>query len=116
MKNIINQMPGNFAEFVAVLSNYIGWGVIFLAIYFFISAALGVIRFSGFYAKMHAISIADSVGLPLFFLGLVFIRPELGFSLRCLIIIILTLILAPTSAHALVKAGWYKSAQKEKRG
>ncbi len=106
-------MTNNLFELVELFANYLGWSIIALALYFLLSSALGLIRFPDFYAKMHAVSVADSIGIPLFFLGLIFIQPQFVFSLRSLIIIVLFLILAPTSAHALIKAAWHRSENKE---
>ena len=71
---------------------------------FCIIGAVGLVRMPDFYTRVHAASIADTLGAGLMLLGMVL---QAGFTLvaaKLLMIGVLLLFTSPTATHALVKA------------
>jgi multicomponent Na+:H+ antiporter subunit G len=78
-------------------------GVAFCAI-----GAVGLIRMPDFYTRMHAASVADTLGAGLVLLGLIL---QAGFTLvmaKLVIIGMLILLTSPTAAHALARAAFLR--------
>ncbi|WP_290788998.1 monovalent cation/H(+) antiporter subunit G [Halomonas sp.] len=65
---------------------------------FFITGSLGLIRFSDLYARLHALTKADNLGLGLICLGLACQAPDLAAALK--ILLVWGLILIATSIGA----------------
>ncbi len=78
--------------------------------------ALGVLRFPGFYTRLHAAGKGDTLGQGLILLGLVFVA---GFSLdafKLVLIVFFVFILNSTATHALARAGWLAGLRPWKSG
>lgn len=58
------------------------------------------------YTKIHATSIADSLGIPLCLIGLALLQPNILSAFKIILILILFFILGPTNNHALIMAAW----------
>lgn len=71
---------------------------------FCVIGALGVLRMPGFYTRMHAASVIDTLGATLIILGLIL---QSGFSLasgKLLILWLLIFFCSPTASHSLANA------------
>ncbi len=86
--------------------NILAFVLIILGSFFLISSILGLIRFSSFYSKIHAISVSDSFGSILIFLGLALLQPTLLGACKILLMALLMLLLGPVSTNAIVKSYW----------
>jgi multicomponent Na+:H+ antiporter subunit G len=75
---------------------------------FCVIGAVGLIRMPDFYTRMHAASVADTLGAGLVLLGLIL---QAGLSLvmaKLVIIGMLILLTSPTAAHALARAAFLR--------
>lgn len=77
-----------------------------IGIFFIISSIVGLFRFPDLYTKMHAAGVSDSFGIPLCLFGLALMQTSWLSMIKIMAIIILFLLLNPTSTHALIKAAW----------
>jgi multicomponent Na+:H+ antiporter subunit G len=66
--------------------------------------ALGLIRMPDFYTRVHAASIADTIGFGLLVLGMMLQAGLSLVTLKLAIIGLLVFFVSPTATHALVKA------------
>lgn len=69
-------------------------------------SSVGMLRFPDFYSRIHPAGKADTLGLALILAGLMIWEGLTLVSLKLLIILIFTLIAAPTATHALAKAAF----------
>ncbi|CAM3886366.1 monovalent cation/H(+) antiporter subunit G [Vreelandella rituensis] len=73
-------------------------GLILLGLPFFIASTLGLLRFHDVYARLHALTKADNVGLGLICLGLALQASSLAVALKILLIWGLILLASSTGA------------------
>lgn len=95
------------------LIDIIGYTIITIGSFFILTSILGLIRLPDFFTKIHASSIADSLGIPLCLLGLALLQHSLINSAKILGIIVLFFVLGPTSSHALAKTAWIKRNKRQ---
>jgi len=69
-----------------------------------VSGAVGVNRFDDFYTRMHAASVTDTLGAAFILIGLMFISDQFIVIAKLMIILLLGLIVGPTTSHVLAKA------------
>lgn len=81
----------------------IGTGLVLLGIPFFIASTAGLLRFPDVYARLHALTKADNVGLGFICLGLAVQASSVAVALK--IILIWGLILLASSTGATLIAG-----------
>lgn len=82
----------------------IGGVFLLLGCGFLLVGSIGLLRLHGFFARLHAASIVDTLGAGLFLVGLMCYG---GFSLatvKLALILVFLLITTPTAAHALAGA------------
>lgn len=96
-----------------IITQYIQWDAIIqyasylligLGAFFSFTGAMGMMRMSDFYTRLHPAGLADSIGAPLILVG--FMLQE-GFNLvsgKLFLLIVFLLITGPTASHALAKA------------
>lgn len=75
--------------------------------FFYVVGALGLIRMPEFFTRMHALSVSDSVGVPLLLLALIL---QSGWNLnsaRLLLILIVLLYGGTVVTHALARAALF---------
>lgn len=80
------------------------WSCIAIGGFFLIVGAFGMIRLKDLYARMHAASLIDTLGLGMIMLGLCF---QAGWTLttaKLLMILAFVFFTSPTSTYALVRA------------
>lgn len=69
-----------------------------------LSGAVGMLRFPDFYSRMHAASLTDTLGAALILLGLMLLSPDLLVLAKLVTILLLGLLIGPTTGHVLAKA------------
>jgi multicomponent Na+:H+ antiporter subunit G len=69
-----------------------------------VSGAVGVNRFDDFYTRMHAASVTDTLGAAFILIGLMLISDQFIVIAKLMIILLLGLIVGPTTSHVLAKA------------
>lgn len=69
-----------------------------------VSGAVGVNRFTDFYTRMHAASVTDTLGAALILIGLMLMSEQLIVIAKLMVILLLALIVGPTTSHVLAKA------------
>lgn len=90
----------------------LGLALLLVGAFFELVGALGVLRFSNFYSRIHAVTVTVFGGTvtPLIGLALILLsRPDLGegrvyLALICIASSIIILLVAPTGSHALLRA------------
>jgi multicomponent Na+:H+ antiporter subunit G len=88
-----------------IIISYIGWGFVLLGILISVTGAIGCIRFPDLYTKLHALSVSDSLGVPISLSGLILINGFNFISLKIFFIIVILLFVNPFSTHSLIRAG-----------
>jgi multicomponent Na+:H+ antiporter subunit G len=81
----------------------IAYVIIFLGLFFIITSILGLIRMPDSFAKIHALSISEVLGIPLILIGLALLQNSLFASLKVLLLIPIMLIVGPVSTHYIAK-------------
>jgi multicomponent Na+:H+ antiporter subunit G len=96
---------------ISILKLMIGWPLIIMGTFFILSAIIGILRFPDFYTRLHASGVSDSLGIPVFLIGLSFLQPDFTSGLKLILLAVIIFIISPTSTHALIKAAWVSKAQ-----
>lgn len=91
---------------------YIGFIFVTVGFGFIFSGIIGLLRFPGFYAKIHASSVIDSCGIPFCLTGLSFMQENFNSSFKLMLIVILIFLLNPLSTHSLAKASLFYKRNK----
>jgi multicomponent Na+:H+ antiporter subunit G len=84
---------------------------IFLGCFFCVTGVLGCFRFPDYFSKMHAASITDNFGCPLILLGVMINSPTLLSALKILLLILLMLIINPTSSYLVNRYAYNKDKE-----
>ncbi len=84
----------------------ISWSLVGLGSFFMLSAALGMLRFPDFYTRIHAASLADSLGIMLVLLGLAVHAGVSITAFKLILLLLFMLITAPTATHAIARVAW----------
>ena len=71
-----------------------------------LAAAIGVLRFPDFFARLHAAGKGDTLGQGLILLGLMLPAGLSLISFKLALIILFIFIFNPTATHALARGGW----------
>ena len=88
----------------ALVTDAVSWALLASGSFLVVVGALGLIRMPGFYTRMHAAGITDTLGADLILLGLMV---QAGFSLvtvKLLLIAMFLFFTSPTSTHAIANA------------
>ena len=70
---------------------------------FFLAGSIGLLRLPELYARLHALTKADNLGLGLLTAGLVLQSPDLLYALKLLLIWLAVLAASATSAHLIAR-------------
>jgi len=98
---------------IVALVNIISWALLIGGGIFVLISTVGMLRFPDFFTRLHAASIADTLGSMLILAGLIL---QAGFdliSIRLLLIFFFILFTTPTAAHALAKAALHGNLHPE---
>ncbi|MDA9189559.1 monovalent cation/H(+) antiporter subunit G [bacterium] len=82
----------------------LGSTLIILGSFFSLVAAIGVVKFSTYYMKLHAASKASTLGVIFVFMGIAIEHDTYLTTLKTSTVILFLLITVPAGTHALVKA------------
>lgn len=66
----------------------------------------GLFRFKVFYMRLLVSAQVDTVGMLLMLAGAMVMAPSAGFALKILLIILLSLVTSPLSAHATARSAY----------
>lgn len=72
-----------------------------------ISGGIGLLRFPDFYTRMHAVGVTDTLGTGFILVGLMLLSTSFLVITKLIIIILLTLLVGPTTSHVLAKAAMH---------
>lgn len=84
-------------------------------VFFLLTGAIGIVRMPDLFTRLHPAGVADSAGLPLILLGLLF-HLDFGLvSLKIILLMIFALITSATACHALAKSAFIAKKPQEKK-
>jgi multicomponent Na+:H+ antiporter subunit G len=73
---------------------------------FLLAAAIGVVKFPDFYARLHAAGKGDTLGQALVLVGLILGAGFTLVSLKLALVIFFVFVFNPTATHALARGAW----------
>lgn len=99
-------------------------GCVLVGLFFFLGTSVGLLRFPGFYTRMHAAGKADTLSTILLLLGCILYLlasqgvnfPSILVSLKILLIIGFIFVGSPTATHALMAAGFETEVDHWRKG
>jgi multicomponent Na+:H+ antiporter subunit G len=71
------------------------------------SGAIGLLRFPDFYTRMHAAGVTDTLGAGMILVGLMILSTDLLVLAKLVMVLLLTLLIGPTTSHVLAKAAFH---------
>lgn len=72
-----------------------------------VSGGVGIIRFPDFYTRMHAVGVTDTLGTAMILTGLMVLSTDLLVFAKLVMVLLLTLLVGPTTSHVLAKAAFH---------
>ena len=72
-----------------------------------ITGGIGLLRFPDFYTRMHAVGITDTLGAGMILIGLMILSPGFLVFAKLVMVLLLTLLVGPTTSHVLAKAAFH---------
>lgn len=96
---------------IALLREIAVWMFLIIGALFCLVGSVGMLRFPDVFARMHAASIIDTVGIGFIFLGLMFQSGGTLISVKLFIVLILMFFAGPLSTHALARAALYAGVE-----
>jgi len=77
---------------------------LFIGSFLCISGGIGILRFPDFYTRMHAVGVTDTLGAGMILIGLMMHSTDFLVLAKLVMILLLTLLISPTTSHVLAKA------------
>ena len=99
-----------------IFSNFallIGWSLVLLGLFFMLTGAIGMLRFDGFFNKIHAAGVSDSCGIIILLIGFSILQFNFIFSVKFLLLALFLLFSGPFATHALAKAAFVSKIDSE---
>lgn len=96
-----------------LIINIIGALCLFVGSFFCIFGGIGILRFPDFYTRMHAVGVTDTLGAGMILIGLMFYSPDFLTFSKLVMILLLTLLIGPTTSHVLAKAAMHNGLMPE---
>jgi multicomponent Na+:H+ antiporter subunit G len=90
------------------LLEILSWASLVLGSVFCLIGGLGLIRMPGFYSRVHASGITDTMGAGLILVGLMFQAGLSIVTIKLAVILYVLLLTSPTAAHALVNGAYMR--------
>jgi multicomponent Na+:H+ antiporter subunit G len=93
-----------------------------VGLFFFFATTVGLLRFPGFYARMHAAGKGDTLSSLLMLAGLIvfnshhFSVETLLVNLKIAFILVFILMASPTATHAIINAGYEAGVVQWRKG
>jgi len=78
-----------------------------------ISGGIGLLRFPDFYTRMHAVGVTDTLGAGLILVALMLLSTNFIVLAKLVLILLLTLLIGPTTSHVLANAAMYNGLKPE---
>lgn len=72
-----------------------------------VSGGIGILRFPDFYTRMHAVGVTDTLGAGMILIGLMILSTSLLVFAKLMMVLLLTLLMGPTTSHVLAKAAFH---------
>lgn len=82
---------------------WIGWILVFTGLFFFLTSAVGLIRFPDFYSRLHAVTKADNSGLGTLAAGLALLSQDLHNAAILALVWLLVMAAGTTSCQLLAR-------------
>ena len=89
---------------MSALLDVASWLLLLAGGFFVLVGSLGLVRMPGFFTRIHAASITDTLGAGLILLGLLLQSPEPLGAIKLVLILVFLVITGPAATHALAKA------------
>ena len=89
---------------IDTILNPISWGLIGVGSFFLIAGGIGILRLPHFHARLHAVSLIDTLGALAPLVALALQMETLQSGLKVSLILLFLLITLPATTHALAKA------------
>ncbi len=89
---------------MALFLDLLSWPLLVAGGFFVVVGSLGLVRMPGFFTRVHAASITDTLGAGLILAGLLLQAPNAIGAVKLVLIFVFLVITGPTATHALAKA------------
>ena len=89
-----------------MISDLLSWLLLLAGVFFLIVGCAGTLRMPDFYTRLHAASVADTLGATLVILGLVLQAGPTLITAKLALIWVFMWLTGPTATHALAKAAF----------
>jgi multicomponent Na+:H+ antiporter subunit G len=89
---------------MSLILDIASWALLVAGGFFCVVGAIGILRMSDFYTRVHSASVVDTLGAALILLGLLLQAGDPLVAVRLVIIGLLLFFVSPTATHALARA------------
>ena len=89
---------------MALVIDLLSWALLLSGGFFVVVGSLGLVRMPGFFTRVHAASITDTLGAGLIIGGLLLQSPHWLGAVKLVLIMVFMVLTGPTATHALAKA------------
>ena len=93
---------------IATIIDAVSWICLIAGGAFCVVGGVGLLRMPDFYTRMHAASVADTLGMGLMMLGMVLQAGLTLVSAKLVVIVLLLLLTGPVATHALARAALHR--------
>lgn len=100
---------------LAIVTTWLGWGLIVAGLAFFTAGTIGLIRFPDALSRLHALTKADNLGLGLVVVGLVLHADDLEIVAKLGLVWLLTLLSGATTGHLIASVALDERAREGER-
>jgi monovalent cation/proton antiporter MnhG/PhaG subunit len=101
---------------VSLIENIIGAGMILFGLTLMIIGSIGLLRLPDFFARTHAASKVDTVGIVVAILGITFLGHDRIDAAKALVAAFLIMLTNPVAAHMLARAAYKTGLRPWKKG
>ena len=91
-------------EIFEILLNLLSWTFVLVGSFLMVLGAIGILRFRGFWARLHAASVIESGGMIFLLVGMCLQAGDVLICFKLAFIGLFLFITGPTSTHALASA------------
>ena len=91
-------------EIFEILLNLLSWIFVLVGSFLMVLGAIGILRFRGFWARLHAASVIESGGMIFLLVGMCLQAGDFLIFFKLAFIGLFLFITGPTSTHALASA------------
>ena len=91
-------------EIFEILLNLLSWTFVLVGSFLMVLGAIGILRFRGFWARLHAASVIESGGMIFLLVGMCLQAGDFLIFFKLAFIGLFLFITGPTSTHALASA------------